>query len=545
MASYTVQGPSGKSYTIQGPDGATADQLGQVILSQNPEERVAATRAQMAAEYNPVNDMGTGQRFLAGIGAGMSHVARGLGQLLPGVGPNQSDVDEAKRLEAPLLATTSGKVGNMAGTAAVLAPVAFIPGANTYAGAAAIGAGTGLLTTEGDIKDRSLGAVGGALGGVAGKGLGDLAGMAATAGKNALQRVAAANASRQAAVQAAQDAGYVLPPTQINPDTKNALLQAWSGPVKTTQAAAQANQGVTNALAAKSVGLPADQPITVAALDGVRKAAGQAYDAVASTGVIKPTPAYEAALDSIAQPFKTAAAGFPNAKPNPVIETIESLKSPEFDASSAIAKVSELRDAADAAFRSGDKTVGKALKASAGAIEDAIDTHLQSIGAPSQLLQGFRDARQTIAKTYDIQKAVKGENINAQVLANIAQKSPGRLSNELADIAQAGAQFPKALAMPREAVSPYSAVDGFGAMMSGGLALHNPMTALGAAAIGARPLVRSAILSDAGQKFAALQPGPTTANALMQLMQSQAVQRGLPLSGALSGSRLLPAYTGQ
>jgi hypothetical protein len=568
MTTYTVQGPSGKSYTIDGPEGATADQLGQVILSQSHDERVAHDTANMRAEYNPTNDMGTGERVLAGIGRGMASVGRGIGQavnsvlpaqettagnavrtgisMLPGgdgllnLETDQAHVDDAKATDAPLMATRSGKVGSAIGTAAALAPVAMIPGANTYAGAAAIGGATGALTTEGDLAERAKGAAGGAIGGAAGVGIGRALGGAASYVKSRIASNALAAAPKQAAVQAAQDAGYVLPPNEIQPDLKNALLQAWSGPIKTTQAAAAANQGVTNSLAAKAVGLPADQPITVDALNSIRNTAGQAYQAVADSGVIKPTPAYEAALDKLAKPFRTAAAGFPNAKPNPIIDTIESLKSPEFDAAAAVSKISELRDAADVAYRAGDKAAGKALKGGASAIEDAIDQHLQATGAPADVLQGFRDARTTIAKTYDVQKALKGENVNALTLANLQQKYPGRLTNELADIASTAQNFPKATALLKESPSPYSAVDGFGSLTSFGTAaaLHNPLTALPAAGIAARPLVRSAILSDAGQRFAAMQPGPTLQNALANAAQSRITQ-GATLVGGITARNLL------
>lgn len=540
MTTYTVQGPSGKSYTIDGPEGASADQLGQVILSQSHEERVAATTAKVKAEVDPTNDMGTGQRLLAGVGRGMTSVGRGLGQLV-GL-TSQEDVNDAKRADAPLLATTAGKVGNAVGTAATLAPAAFVPGANTYAGAAAIGATTGALTTEGDLKDRAVGAATGAVGGAVGVGVGKGLGAAANYVKTNIAANALATAPKRAAVQAAQDAGYVLPPNEIQPDLKNGLLQAWSGPVKTTQAAAATNQGATNKLAARAVGLPEDAPITVDALNGVRKTAGQAYDAVAQSGTIKPTPAYESALDKIAAPFKQAAAGFPNAKPNPIIDTIESLKSPEFDASSAVSKIGELRDAADVAFRAGDKATGKALKGGASAIEDAIDQHLQATGAPADLLQGFRDARQTIAKTYDVQKALKGENVNAQTLAILDQKYPGRLTNELATIAKTGANFPKSTALLKEAPSSYSAVDGFGSLSSlaTAIASHNPLAMLPAAAIAARPVVRAGILSPNGQRLAAMQPGPTIQNALAQAAQSR-IARGSTLVGGMAAPNLLVA----
>jgi hypothetical protein len=74
-------------------------------------------------------------------------------------------VAEARRLDAPLNATTAGQVGNVIGTAAMLAPTAMIPGANTMLGAAAIGAGTGLaMPSESTGETLTNVASGGALG---------------------------------------------------------------------------------------------------------------------------------------------------------------------------------------------------------------------------------------------------------------------------------------------------------------------------------------------------------------------------------------------
>ena len=65
--------------------------------------------------------------------------------------------------------TAGGMSGNILGTVAGLVPAAFIPGANTLAGASAIGAGTGLMApvTDDNValgKLRSA-AIGGLLGG--------------------------------------------------------------------------------------------------------------------------------------------------------------------------------------------------------------------------------------------------------------------------------------------------------------------------------------------------------------------------------------------
>jgi hypothetical protein len=477
-----------------------ADKAGDVEAARQLADAIVAA-SQPQAKSSPVDGMSTTDKVRAGIGRGMSSTGRGLlgaisdtpiGALnrlvtsatgLPGRIPTQDELiqqrDEANRLDAPLLATRAGKVGNVIGTTASAAPAMLIPGANTYAGAGLVGALTGGLTTEGDAKDRLQGAAFGGLGGLAGKGAGDLLG----AGVSKLASLGKVDPQRAAAVAAAQDAGYVLPPTEANPNLLNKVLEGLSGKIKTSQAASSRNQDVTNTLAKKAIGANADAPLTADALNSIRAQAGQAYEAVAQTGVIKPTPAYTKALDDITAPFQKAAAGFPNAKPNPIIAEIESLKSPEFDAGAAIGKIRELRSAADAAYAQGNKEAGKAFKSAAGALEDAIDTHLQQVGSPG-LLGAFRDARALIAKTYSVQKGLSPTgNVNAASLAkDLAKGRP--LSGELRTIAEAGANFPKATQSLQQNYNALSPLD-----FAVGLQAGTPIGLV------ARPLTRELILS--------------------------------------------------
>lgn len=201
MTTYTVQDGNGVSYTIDGPDGATAAQLGQVIQArQSAQQGAAADTAAWQKTLNPTIGMSTGDRLLAGTGQGMTNIARGAGQLvgklLPdswdsAVGlPTQADIDAAKKSDAPLLNTTAGKVGSVAGNVAAAVPAMFIPGVNGYAGAAALGAATGALqpvaSDDGSMARLKNTAVGAAAGPI-GVGAGRLIGGVVQAGRAALQ----------------------------------------------------------------------------------------------------------------------------------------------------------------------------------------------------------------------------------------------------------------------------------------------------------------------------------------------------------------------
>lgn len=113
-------------------------------------------------------------RFLAGVGKGFTDVARGLGQAAGVV--SRDDVAESRRLDEQLMNTTGGKWGAVVGTGAALAPTAFFPGANTYAGAVGIGTLAGALapsvSTEETLKNTGLGGVAGVGGQLAGRVIG-------------------------------------------------------------------------------------------------------------------------------------------------------------------------------------------------------------------------------------------------------------------------------------------------------------------------------------------------------------------------------------
>lgn len=106
-------------------------------------------------------------RTLAGIGSGLDDLKTGVGQRLGLI--DQSAVDEKKRLDAPLKATTAGTVGNVIGKVAVGLPAAFVPGANTLTGAGLIGGAQGVFeptaSDESVAKNALLGA-GAGVGGV-------------------------------------------------------------------------------------------------------------------------------------------------------------------------------------------------------------------------------------------------------------------------------------------------------------------------------------------------------------------------------------------
>lgn len=296
-----------------------------------------------------------------------------------------------------------------------------------------------------------------------------------------------------AAVDKARNLGYVMPPTQVNPSILNKTIEGISGKASTAQNASARNQAVTNKLAAQALGLSDDVVLNRETLASVRQTAGQAYDSIRNVGTITPKDSYFKALDEIKDPFVKTQKSFPKQTPSPVIDLVDSLKSPSFDANSAVEKIIQLRTQADDAYRLGSSDVGKAAKKAASVMEDALEEHLKAINNP-EALQKFRDARQLIAKTYSVEKATNPVTgtVDAKKLAS--QLSRGKpLSGELKDVAEFSARFPKATQTTEAmgSLPQFSPLD-YMAGVGGTAVTQNP--ALLAAAAG-RPLLRELALS--------------------------------------------------
>jgi len=295
------------------------------------------------------------------------------------------------------------------------------------------------------------------------------------------------------AIQSARQSGYVIPPTQAKPTFGNRVLEGFSGKLTTAQNASAKNQAVTNAKAATALGLPADSKITPDVLKTVRDQAGQAYDALGSVGSVTPGKTYDVALDAIAAPFIKAQSSFPGAKTSPVVDLVESLRTPSFDAAAAIEKIKQLRTASDDAFRTGSTDIGRASRSAAKALEDAIEAHLQSAGN-TQLLNEFRQARQLIAKTYSVEKALNPTTGSIDAKALASQLKRGKpLSGDLKDVAEFAARFPKAAQQIEGmgSLPQMSPLDwALGAGMSASTA--NPLML---ASVAARPAARALTLS--------------------------------------------------
>lgn len=174
MAIYKVQAPDGSILQIEGPEGATNEQLIQAAAAAYSARggRTPAPQIDIEVErkrLDPTAGMSGTEKFLAGMGKAMTDVGRGVRQYLPDAigGLSGEQIAEARQLDQPLMNTGAGVAGNIAGNVGMAIPAAFVPGAATLPGSAAISAAYGALQPGVDSAERMKNiAIGGAAGAV-------------------------------------------------------------------------------------------------------------------------------------------------------------------------------------------------------------------------------------------------------------------------------------------------------------------------------------------------------------------------------------------
>lgn len=438
------------------------------------------------------------------------------------------------------IAGTAGAGGVLANGARVLGAPAALTNAIATSGMRA-GAGGGLANLGARVA-------GGAISGAASAGLAnpdDAATGAAIGGFMPLAMLGAGKvgnavgslmsgtpqtAEKIAQVRAARDLGYVIPPTQAKPSLVNRALEGFSGKLTTAQNASARNQNVTNELAKKAIGAAELSP---GGLMQVRQQANKAYENLGQVGKFQSDDVFAAALDAAGGATKTMRKNFPALANGEVDKLVKSLKKRgEFDAQSTVEAIKQFR--ADASVNKATmdpaaRAMGKVQSNIAGALEDLIDRNLQGT-ANASLLKDYRVARQVLAKTHDVEKALNqaSGNIDAAKFAQLAQK--GRpLTGELKQIANFAGAFPKAVqtvdkmgSLPQ--VSPLD----FAALGSISGVTSNPALMAG---VIARPAARALTLSNAVQNRLL----PSDAGYLEKLLRDQRTQQMMYRTAPLLG----------
>lgn len=477
-------------------------------------------------------------RGLAGAGKATEDLVRGAGQDLGLV--SRKDVADARERDAPLMKTTAGKVGNIAGNVADMLPALAIPGVNTALGATALGAGLGLLQPSTGTKETILNTGLGALTGGAGQVVGGALARGAT---NALARRASAaaaskaeNAERDLIWTEARKAGYVTPPTATNPNAMNTALESISGKAATRQKGMAINARVTNDGVRMDLGLAPHTPLTKAVLAGIRTKAGKAYQDVkdALTPGFKSDKYYFDDLDDVQRGLPSLEKAYPGVTKQAdqdITDAIQTARVAAHDGPNAVEYSKFLRAQAKENFQASfgkngvpaKRALGLAQTRIATALEDLIQRTLKN-GGQGNLSTAWNDARTLIAKSHQAEGALRGGNVSAPRLAQ-QMRANKLVTGRMGLAAKFADQFEDVAKLPKSGagVSKLSAaLAGFLSLK--GVVTKSPNLIAEGLTFGAGPYMsRAAMLSRAGQS----------------LLAKPSYRPSLTGSAALQGARLL------
>lgn len=509
----------------RGLDMVGADQTGQALVDNAAQNRQAV--AGWADRYKSEAPFSGGVGRLGGnlvataripgvFASGVSRIAPFSGSMAPTVTRLAESIGSGGlRLGSP--------TGSALGNAALRSAGGTISGAAT----------AGLV----DPEDAGKGALIGAASPLILAGAGRLGG---AIGRNrAAQATAQArNAPRLDTIRQAAAAGYVIPPSSVNPSLRNTVLESVSGKIATAQSASVRNQAITDGLVRKALGVADDAPLTSEMLGQYRQAAYEAgYVPLRQVGPVQTDNAFMQALDNIAQRY-TGKGTIPAMNRTEVTDLVDSYKLGGFDSSDAVDAIKNLRETANDLFRRGDGALAKANRAVADALENQLE---RAAGATSPgLLEAFRQSRANIAKSHTVEKALRegGGSIDAAKIARELQKG-APLSGELELIGKFANAFPKAAQPAAQVAGP--GVSKLAAAAStlmggaGGVAAGPIGIGLGAVPFVVPPLVRGGLLSSAYQRglSAPVSVAPSRVGGLLADQSAQQfINRTMPLLGA-------------
>lgn len=300
----------------------------------------------------------------------------------------------------------------------------------------------------------------------------------------------------------AHQLGYKIPPAMAKPSLKQSMVEGFGGTTPVSQKASIYNQKITNDLVKRDIGYPKDAPLTVEGLGAVRAQAGRAYDAASKAGTLITDATYVKALNRIAKKGTALSREFPKLAKKDVVKLTEDFSGKKLMSSEAtVEAIKQLRADSSAGYTSMDPAT-KAMAKAQGKVADTLDGLLSrnlSKTAP-EIVPALKDARVKIAKTYTVQKVLKGEDVNAVALGNILTKGKP-MSGLMMDVAKFGQKFPKAAQVN---VPQYTTIRPMDYAMGMGGAMVSPGYA---SLMAARPTARSLMLSKPYQGMLAKQPG--------------------------------------
>jgi hypothetical protein len=292
--------------------------------------------------------------------------------------------------------------------------------------------------------------------------------------------------------------GAILPPTQVNPSMLNRMLEGFSGKQQTAQVASIKNQRLINEQARKALNLAPDVEITPQILQQFRAEKGLAYDALRSN------PAYYADKQFFVDLNKEIGRlqSMKSLDVSSELNLLNNLKQMNFGGDELVESIKRLRDSSQTnsspLANARDKDLGRAQKFAANQLENLAERNLKNFNQPD-VMTNFKQARQDIAKSYTIEKALNATtgNVSGADLGNLARK--GKIvPAELQTLANAAGAYPTAF----QNVARIGGVPGISPLDAGAAAIAAASSG-NASLLGTvmgRPIVRSGITSDVFQR---------------------------------------------
>lgn len=317
----------------------------------------------------------------------------------------------------------------------------------------------------------TAGAVGGAVGGVGGAGVGLASGLvgqgvseqtgspalgtlasiatgpaanaAGNYGRGQMAMAEALRSQKQPATETLQElrqAGFVMPPSQVNPLLINHSLEGIAGKAATAQEASIKNQGMVDALIRRGIGAPANMGINEEALGDLAQQRAQPYRDVAALPAIPPRQ-----TGTFIQPGgNTPIMGRTPPTPDALLTEWRdvNLRAKQF--------WNEYQKQGSVSAYDNYQ----ALQLRAANIQTAMEDAANQAGRPD-LIPQLRQARTDIAKIHDVERALntdRGET-SAIDLSN-ARNRGVPLTGELLTAAKMGNSYPKAVQRPEVIGSP-------------------------------------------------------------------------------------------
>ena len=291
-----------------------------------------------------------------------------------------------------------------------------------------------------------------------------------------------------------QQLGLVVPPSQGGGGMGSQTMEGIAGKLTTAQRASGINEKRITDAVKTDLGIPKNEAITVERLAAIRKEAGTPYRQIEEVGQFATDKKFSDDITRLSGSQQTLAKEFPELADEKILKLTQSMNRPSFSGRTLITLIDDLRGKATTAYRAGDAGVGRFYKGAAEAVEDMIDRNLQA-GGNSDLLQRFRDARETIAKAHTAEAALN--DTTATIVPKLlgSQVDAGKpLSGNMQTAGRFALAFPKAtqetsMIGSQPGISPLDFYTALG--LSGGGAAYTG-SAAGMAA-GALPLVRPAL----------------------------------------------------